>query len=355
MKRFSILIYLLSQTVVFSAAAPVLQSDFLFERNEGYPESHGSTIVELPDGDLLAAWYAGSREKGDDVAILGVRRPKGSEQWSRWFVLADDPERSDGNPVLFVDNDGTVWLFYNTMYGSGEGRTRPGTGWTTCKIHYKISTDHGRTWSFPATLTEELGYLTRCSPLQIKNGDILLPAHDERDWSSLFFIAEEGGPIWTTGQRFDCGGGFHWGNIEPTVIQRADESLLCYMRAGGPTTKRIWRSESFDKGRTWTEPATVSLPNPDSAIDLLRLKNGHVVLAFNNSTTARTPLTLALSIDDGDSWTSFRNVESGEGSFSYPSMVQTADGLIHMTYTYSRETIKHVVFNEEWITERTPR
>lgn len=330
-------------------AAPVFQSDFLFERNERYPESHGSSIVELPDGDLLAAWYAGSREKGSDVAILAVRRERGQDHWEASTVLADDPQRSEGNPVLFVDKQGTVWLFYNVMYGSGEGRTRQGTGWTSCKIHYKTSTDAGATWSLPRTLSEEWGYITRCRPLQLENEDILLPAHDERDWSSLFFIAERGKPIWTTGRRIDCDGGFHWGNIEPTAIQRSNGSLLCFMRAGGPETRRIWKSESFDDGRTWTKPVTVSLPNPDAAVDLLRLANGHIVLAFNNSTVHRTPLTLALSTDEGDSWSAFRDLESGDGSFSYPSLIQSRDGLIHITYTYSRQTIKHVCFSEDWI------
>ena len=335
---------------VFSA--PFYQADFLFEKNERYPESHGSTIVELPNGDLLAAWYAGSREKGSDVAILAVRRRLGHDQWGAPFVLANDPQRSEGNPALFVDEQGTVWLFYNVMYGSGEGRTRQGTGWTSCKIHYKTSTDGGLTWRTPCTLTEEWGYITRCKPLQLKNGDILLPTHDERDWSSLFFIAEKGEPIWSTGQRIDCGGGFHWGNIEPTAIQRSDGDLLCFMRAGGPETRRIWQSESFDRGRTWTRPVTVSLPNPDAAVDLLRLANGHVILAFNNSTVARSPLTLALSTDEGRSWGAFRDLDSGEGAFSYPTLLQTRDGLIHVTYTYSRRTIKHVCFSEDWITSQ---
>jgi predicted neuraminidase len=332
-------------------AAPLYESDFLFEANERYPESHGSTITVLPSGDLLAAWYAGSAEKAPDVAILGVRRSPKDQQWSAPFVLTDDPTRSDGNPVLFVDRDQTVWLFYNVMYGKAEGRTRQGTGWTSCKIHYRISSDDGRTWSLPRTLTEEWGYLTRSKPIQLENGDILLPAHDERDWSSLFLIAEEGKPTWTTGQRIDCGGGFHWGNIEPTVIQRADKSLLCFMRAGGPKTHRIWQSESFDLGRTWTHPVTVSLPNPDAAVDLLKLKSGNVVLAFNNSTVERCPLTLALSNDDGKTWVNFRDLETEGGAYSYPSLTEAQDGAIHVTYTYQRKTIKHVRLNEDWILE----
>jgi predicted neuraminidase len=330
-------------------SAPSYESGFLFESNERYPECHASTIVELPNGDLLAAWYAGSREKGSDVAILAARRRSRQDRWGEPFVLADDPHRPEGNPVLFADQRGTVWLFYNVMYGSGEGRTRQGTGWTTCRIHFKTSTDGGFTWSIPGTLTEEWGYITRSRPLQLENGDILLPAHDERDWSSIFFIAEEGKPIWTTGQRIDCGGGFHWGNIEPTLIQRADGSLLCFMRAGGPETRRIWQSESFDQGRTWTKPVTVSLPNPDTAVDLLRLANGHVVLAFNNSTVRRSPLTLALSTDEGTSWCAFRDLESGDGEFSYPTLIQTRDGLIHITYTCSRRAIKHTSIHEDWI------
>ena len=160
-------------SVSMAISAPFYRADFLFERNERYPESHGSTLVQLPNGDLLAAWYAGSREKGSDVVILAVRRLANSDHWGAPYILTDDPKHSDGNPVLFVDQNDVVWIFYNVMYGSGEGRTRQGTGWTTCKIHYRTSKDNGRVWSLPYTLTEEWGYLTRCKPIQLDNGGYL--------------------------------------------------------------------------------------------------------------------------------------------------------------------------------------
>ncbi|MCK5346018.1 MAG: exo-alpha-sialidase, partial [Candidatus Heimdallarchaeota archaeon] len=110
---------------------PIFQEHMVAPSGEELKFSHGSTVVELPDRSLYCAWYAGSREKGDDVAIWGSRLEKESDNWSKATVIIDTPGKSEGNPVLFLDRNRLLWLFYQTMYGSGEGRTKPGTGWTT--------------------------------------------------------------------------------------------------------------------------------------------------------------------------------------------------------------------------------
>jgi len=321
---------------------------FVFQFDERYPSCHGSTILELPNGDLLAAWYAGSREKGDDVVILGARLVSGDTIWSNYEVWADTPDKSEGNPVLFYDRNGVLWLFYQTMYGSGEGRTRQGTGWTTCKIKAKISNDFGMSWQTERTLVEEWGFLTRNKVLQLADGTILLPVHDERDWSSRILISNDDGQNWKFSERIDSGGGFHKGNIEPTIILRDDGKILCFMRSGADTNQ-IWKSLSSDHGEHWSEPVEIDQPNPNSACDLLKLKNGNVVLAFNNTKSNRTPLTLTISTDDGETWAALRNLEDSEGEYSYPAIIQTKDGKIHVTYTYMRNKIKHVELSECWI------
>ena len=159
-KRFLFFVVLVACSSAASAA-PYYTSDFLFERNDRYPHSHGSTIVQLPNDDLLAAWYAGAREKASDVVVLAVRRQRGQSQWGTPYVLADDPKRTDGNPVLFVDREGVVWLFYNVMYGSGKGRTRQGSGWTTCKIHYNTCA-----WRLTAVLLACGRPATRCTEVR---------------------------------------------------------------------------------------------------------------------------------------------------------------------------------------------
>jgi len=316
-----------------------------------FPFSHGSTIIQLADGTLLCAWYAGSREKGDDVVIAGSQLPAGAQAWSEPRVLIDTPGKSEGNPVLYVDDDGLVWLFYQTMYGSGEGRTRQGTGWTTCKVKVITSADRGKTWSEERILIDELGYLTRNKVEALKNGTLLLPIQDERDWSSRVLLSTDKGKTWETSEQIDCGRGFHEGNIEPGLLERNDGSVLCLMRTGSKRY-RTWKSVSVDGGRHWTHPVEIDVPNPNAALDLLRLDSGNVLLALNPVPEGnRRQLSVWLSTDDAESWTVFRDVEKGDKHASYPALIQGREGRIHMTYSRPNGGIKHVTFNEAWIWE----
>jgi predicted neuraminidase len=336
-----------------STEKPFIQERMVSPQGKDLKFSHGSSIVELTDGSLFCAWYAGSREKGDDVAIYGSRLEKNSDTWSKAVILVDTPGKSEGNPVLFLSNKSVLWLFYQTMYGSGEGRTKPGTGWTTCKIKTITSEDGGKTWSEERILVEELGYLTRNKPIQLEDNTILLPIHDERDWSSRILISKDEGKTWEMSQRIDSGLGFHKGNIEPALLRRLDGRLLCYMRTGSEGFKsnyKTWKSISTDHGFHWTKPIEVEIPNPNAALDLLRLNSGNVVMALNPVPEGgRKKLSLWLSTNDAESWNIFRTVENGPEYSSYPALIQSSDGLIHMTYSRSEGGIKHVTLNEAWI------
>jgi len=322
-----------------------VRADCVFQPTERFPSSHGSTLVALPGGELLAAWYAGEREKAPDVAILCAHKKPGADRWTQARVVADTPGKAEGNPVLFLSDEGEVWLFYQTMQGSGEGRTRPGTGWTTCNVKRKRSADGGLNWGDEEIIVAELGFCIRSKPCLLPNGDIVLPMHDERNWSSIMLISTDDGQTWAFSDRIDCGRGFNKGNDEPTLLLRRDASLLCYMRSG--LSEGIWQSVSGDGGWTWSPPELTGLPNPNSAVELLGLQSGHALLAFNNSRRARTPLTLALSRDEGASWLHCLDVEDQPGEYSYPALVQSGDGAIHLTYTYRRTHIAHVALTEE--------
>jgi len=324
----------------------LLRFHFAFSPTPRFPSCHGSTVLALPNGDVLAAWYAGTREKARDVAILCARKPLGGE-WGPALVVADTPGKSEGNPVLFLLEEGDIWLFYQTMHGSGEGRTQLGTGWTTCDIKRKRSADGGLSWSEDEIVVGELGYCTRSKPVMLPNGDIVLPIHDARRWTSLMLISADNGYSWRFSQEIDVGAGFNRGNVEPTLLLRRDGSLLCYMRSGA--SEGMWQCESTDGGWTWSPPELTGLPNPDSAAELLGLQSGHALLAFNNTREGRTPLTLALSKDDARSWFALRDVETEPGEYSYPALVQARNESIHLTYTYRRTHIRHLEFAEEWL------
>ena len=305
----------------------------IFEHITGFPSCHASTISELPNGDLRAAWYAGSREGAKDVAIFTSRKRQGSDRWMYPKMVVNTPNCSEGNPVLFVDAKGHIWLFYVTMYGSR---------WTECKVYCMKSDTMGRSWGERGVLRDELGWMTRNKPLHLSNGDILLPVYDERNWHSMAMISEDGGETWNTYGDLSSPKGV----IQPTVVQRGDGSLLMLMRS---RDGEIWCSTSDDLGRTWEGAHPTNLPNPNCGVDMVRLHSGNIVLVYNDTRRGRTPLTVALSTDEGETWRYKRDLETEEGEYSYPAVIQTRDGGIHITYTYRRVSIMHVEVDEAWI------
>ncbi len=308
--------------------------EFVFGGDPDRPSAHASTIVELSSGELLCAWYAGEREGAGDVAVLLARREPAAEGWGSAEVFAKTEGRTEGNPVLFMDPTERVWLFWVTQYGDG---------WDTCKLKYRRSEDGGRTWGRTVIQRDELGWMYRHKPIVLRSGRILLPLYDEVRWLSLFGWSDDNGQTWHYGEALPSDPG----NIQPSPVQLADGRIFAIMRTGDHG--HLWQAWSHDEGETWTKPTLSSLPNPNSGADMVRLDNGHLVLAFNNTSEGRSPLSLALSEDEGASWPFVRDLEAGPGEYSYPAIIQTADGRIHVTYTYLRTHIKHVSVREEWI------
>ncbi|MCS7264240.1 MAG: exo-alpha-sialidase [Armatimonadetes bacterium] len=308
----------------------------IFEPMVSHPMAHASTLTELPDGDLLCAFYAGSYETAPDQAIFiakGKKRPNGNWDWEKPIKLIDTMQKANGNPVLFTAPDGTVWLFFVTLEGSS---------WTSSLLFATKSRDSGRTWTEPQLLSAVQGTMPRTKPLVLEDGTWLLPLYDERAWKPIFWLSEDEGQNWhqvrvQTRLRL----------IQPAVVELSDGTLLAYCRSNA---KRIFRLVSKDKGKSWTEPEPTFLPNPNSAVDIAKLPDGSLVLAFNDSVDNRTPLTIAFSTDEIERWTVIRDLEVGEGEFSYPCLLVASDGNVHCTYTYRRRTIRHSVFGKNWLT-----
>ena len=311
----------------------MFEREVVFREIKGYPMAHASTIVQVDDGDILVAWYAGYYEGAPNQAIFLSRLSSG--EWSKPVKVVDTPGKPDGNPVFFKDRLGRVYLYYVTMHGGW---------WETCDIRYVVSRDGGYTWSCPRVFHEELGWMIRNEPVRLSTGEIVFPIYDERDWSSLFLVSRDEGRTWVQSNKLVS----RPGNIQPAVVELGDGSLLAYMRTGG-RGGHIWQSRSFDHGLTWTAPTSTRFRNPNSAVDLVKLSDGSLLLAFNDSSTSRTPLSLTLSEDDGWTWRYYRIVERGEGEYSYPSLLEGRDGLIHLVYTNDRRNIAHVVFDLDWV------
>ena len=344
----AVLSVLFTETVPAAAdEKPYYQAGLIFKPTLRFPRCHSSAITRLPDGTLMAAWWNGSEEGGKDLVIRSSRRRAGQDRWELPRILADTPDTTEGNPVFLVaPGGGELWLFY-----------RAGLPWV--KLMWIKSSDMGETWGKPAVFLDRPGWTLRSRILLLSNGDIIIPAmtHPASDFklgraSSAFIWSSDGVKDWRKTEAIIS----EPESNEPAIIQRTDGSLLAFMRPYDPEPAKrfLWQSESFDHGRTWTKTRRTTIRNPSSAIELLSLRNGHVVLAFNDSQQMRSPLCLALSLDEGRSWSYRRVLEDAPGRFSYPAMTLGAgdDAHIHITYTFRRTRIKHVEVNEAWIMEQ---
>ena len=318
-----------------------------------FPSSHASTVVELRDGSVMSAWFGGTAEGKPDVAIWSARR--GNDSWAVPVELVREPGTPCYNPVLFYTKDGRLWMYYKF------GPT-PAT-WSAGRI---FSRDDGRTWSAPEHLPAGLLGPIRTKPLVLADGTIVSGSSIEsyRTWAVWIERSTNGGATWAKigpivppadldrqgyGNGRDTGtadvpGSTDWkfiqGIIQPSVVQRGGTNLRLYARSTSKTA-RVTVADSADDGLTWTQARPLDVPNPNSGIDAVSLRDGRVVLIYNDSTTARTPLNLAVSTD-GEHFHMFRTLENTPGEYSYPALVQAANGDLLMTYTYNRKTIKYV-------------
>lgn len=254
--------------------------------------------------------------------------------------------------MIWQAPDGLVWLFYVV---------RPGATWSSSRVLAKVSHDQARTWSDTFPITFEEGTMVRSHPVALNDGDFLLPVYLETgndpeltapSTCSFFLRFNPKTKTWTESNRIHS----RLGNLQPSAVQLDDRNLIAFCRRGGsynPTTNAyIVRAESRDGGRTWSEGRDSEFPNPHAAIDLLRLKNGHLLLVYNNSMNDRTPLTAAISTDGGKTFPHRRDILAGAGDFGYPTAIQTPDGNLHVLFTSNERTvIRHAIFDEKAIVQ----
>lgn len=303
--------------------------------------SHSSSIVELPDGRLMACWYIGSGERtADDVKIQAAYLPKGATQWERPFTLADTPGFPDTNPVLFVDRDQRLWLIYPTILDNR---------WEGALLKLRIGGYFDNLLLIPPDFPEKvpadklltrLGWMPRVHPLQLPSGRVLVPLYSDTFDLSLIAITDDGGLTWRASQPLISQGG-----VQPSLVRRKNGAIVAYMRDNGPPPQRILVSESKDDGLTWSPVVDSDIPNPGSSVEVISLKDGSWCMVLNDTEKERHRLSIWFSDDEGKSWPRKQVLEEDpQGSFSYPSVIQSSDGTIHVTYSYSLnhlQTIKH--------------
>jgi predicted neuraminidase len=378
---------------------PVYESEHLFPPEDFH--NHSSSIVETPKGDLIVCWFHGKGERTDDTLVIsGARKNKGASTWSAPFIMADNHNLPDQNCTMYIDPDGRLWMFwisaidnlvrsyflkyrYSTDY---EGDGPPIWAWQDAVFclpkdaetvftenlekrleELKTSTEiseerraemlsriEERKAEYGDKLFQRLGWMPRQPPIMLSDKRMMLPLYSDTFGCSMMAFTENAGQSWEFSRPLGQRG------IQASVVQRKNGEIMAYMR-NSPDTKC---AESKDGGMTWTE-VELGIPNSGSSVAALALKSGNWLLAVNDVLRGRHQLSLYLSQDEGKTWVRKRFLEKLEQkqdkkrTASYPTMIQTNDGNIHVTYTHENDavfagkTIKHAWFNEAWVLSGT--
>jgi predicted neuraminidase len=335
-------VFLLAQNAALAAAendrSGVLKSEFIYE-SAPFPSCHASTIVESRDG-LVAAWFGGSDEGEKDVGIWSARSDGPGGAWSKPVEVATGVSGNERfpcwNPVLFQPKQGPLLLFYKVG-------PRPSAWWGMLIT----SADAGKTWSKPVRLPDGILGPVKNKPLQLEDGTLVCGSSTETDddadaWHVDIERTSDLGKTWQKSQRLNDG--INLAAIQPAMLTHGGAKLqiLCRTKQG-----KVAESWSEDGGKNWQPLKLVdALPNPNSGIDAVTLKDGRALLVYNHTRLGRSPLNVAVS-DDGNMWKAGPALETELGEYSYPAVIQAADGKVHITYTWHRKRIRHVVLDPE--------
>jgi predicted neuraminidase len=386
-------------TLVISISFPIqLHAQSEIQNSPIFPlqskHVHSSSIIECPNGDLLACWFHGSGERtADDVVVQGARLTKGSKKWSPVFLMADTPGFPDCNPVLFIDQKERLWMFWIAVRAHG---------WQHSILKYRLSSDYQQPgapkwdWQdiillkpgdifaetienvFKELITEEpmwaeyaplystmiieaakdkakrqTGWMTRTHPITLPNGRILLPLYSDGFNVCLAAISDDSGRNWRASKPI-----VGLGPIQPSIVRIKDGTLVAYMRDSGNAPNRVLISTSTDDGESWSPAIDTNIPNPGSSLEVIALQDGRWAMVYNDTEHGRHSMAVALSDDEGKTWKPKRHIGKSDNrtkSYGYPSLIQAKDGILHLTYSYKEKggaTIRHCTFTADWIKRR---
>jgi predicted neuraminidase len=377
-----------------NSSGSIVSEEFIFPFQKEHV--HGSSIVFLPNGDLMACWFQGSGERSaDDVRIMGARLKKGENKWTVPFLMADTRGIPDCNPVLFVNRKGKLFMFWITVMANK---------WENSIIRYRTTTDFSGNgapnwewqddillkpddnfakevqerfnempesqagWAAYAPLYDDMikeaskdatkrsfGWMTRIHPITLESGRILLPLYSDGFNFSLIAISDDDGATWKNSLPI-----VGRGPIQPSLAVKKDGTIVAYMRDSGDAPNRVHISSSSDNGESWTVSTKTDIPN-EASVEICVLKDGKWAFFGNDINNGRYQLSLYISDNEGSTWKWKELIEyqaDKKGSFSYPCLIQTNDGLLNISYSYSlgegKKTIKHVVVNPAIICAKQP-
>ena len=346
LKRFPKLVFCFGViTILFTrdliSQTPLLSSEFIYEKAP-FESCHASTIVETESG-FIAAWFGGTNEGDKDVEIWLSRFEMG--KWAPPRSVANGIQNDSvrypcWNPVLVRLPDSSIRLFYKVGPSPRKwwGETR-------------ISTNEGENWSSPAKLPDGILGPVKNKALILSDSVIISPSSTEHDgWRVHFEHSNDGGQSWevvsvpSKEPPLDA--------IQPTILRHPEGRLQAICRTQAGFLAETW---SHDNGSTWSDLILISLPNPNAGIDGITLHDGRHLLVYNHSTKPpdkwgglRTPLNISVSAD-GLQWEECLVLESESGEYSYPAVIQSGEGKVHITYTWNRKKIKHVILDPSYL------
>lgn len=346
-------------------------------------QNHAAFLHEAADGTLLCAWFAGTMEGRSDISIFLSRL--GPDGWESPTQMSDDPDRSEQNPVLFTDPDGVLWLIWTAQPGGRQNEA---------ELRCRRSRDGGKSWSEPARFADTRGVFVR-QPIHVaRDGRWLLPTFRCRTregvaWTgehddAAVMVSRDRGASWE-----DCSVPRSLGCVHMNIVPLDGDAMVAFFRSRW--ADHVWASRSQDAGASWSAPKSAGLPNNNSSIQAIRLADGRVAMVYNHASRAdaaarrlslydeiegegeapapasrafwgapRAPLSLALSQDGGESWSRRIDLATSDGyclsnnsadrvnrELSYPSILQTRDGRVHVAYTHFRQTIRHIALAPE--------
>ena len=327
-----------------AAESAIISSEFIYEKAP-FPECHASTIVEATDGTLVAAWFGGTREKDPDVGIRVARKLKG--EWTAPVEVATGVQSADErfpcwNPVLFQPKEGPLLLFFKVG-------PNPSEWWG----ELLVSSDNGKTWQDRQRLPNNGIGPVKNKPVQMLDGSIWCPSSTEHDgWRVHLEVTRDNAKTWTTTRFLNAKEN---GAIQPSLLTHRDGRWQMLCRNQNGNDGHIWQTWSEDQGKTWGEFTSTGLPNPNSGTDAVTLADGRQLLVYNHSNrrgefpSGRQTLNVAVS-DDGHNWSAALVLESHKSEYSYPAVIQTSDGFVHITYTWQRKRVRHVVIDPSKLT-----
>lgn len=329
------ILMMISFSGTFAQKQGIILEEFVFSEAP-FKECHASTIAETPAG-LVSSWFGGTKEKNKDVEIWLSRKVDG--KWTAAVSVANGIQKEKlrypcWNPVLFQVPGGPLQLYYKVGPSPRE--------WWGLMIE---SNDNGKTWSDPVKLPDGILGPIKNKPVLLSNGILISPTSTEHDgWRIHFEYSSDLGKTWTKSEPINDGKQYN--AIQPSILIHPDNELQIMARSKENSVLTSWSS---DFGKTWTDLEPTELPNPNSGTDAEALQDGRFLIVYNHVGKnpnqwggKRSPLNVAIS-KDGEIWMAALVLEDQKGEFSYPSVIQSKDGHVHIVYTWKRDRVKHVV------------